>query len=648
MTWQLSSVLVLTLALALGFGWYERSRPPARVLALVAALAALAAIGRLAFAAFPNVKPTSDIVLFAGYALGGPAGFAVGALAALVSNVFLGQGPWTPWQMAAWGVVGLGGAGLGRLLRGREPNRVLLAAGCGVAGFLFGAIMDLYQWTLAAEHTLSSYAAVSGTSLGFNIAHAAGNVVFALILGPAFIRSLARYRRRFEVRWLASAPGAAAAASLVLALLLAAPARAAGPPADVAPAIASAVHYLRFSQNADGGFGPARGQSSTQLHTGWAALGLAAAGHNPRDVNQRGHSIADYVMARPGGIGDAGEIERTLLVLRSAGLPARVGKRNLLSALVVKQKSDGSFGTVNLTAFGVLALRAAGRSTRSSEVRAATRWLLLAANRDGGFGFAKKAASDVDDTGAVLQAIAASGRRSSPVVARAVGYLRKAQQPDGGFGQMAYSDSNAQSTAFAVQGLVAAGRDPRALRRTRTPIEYLKSLQAADGSVRYSRTSTQTPVWVTAQVLDAFEGKPFPLRPAPRAKGAAAGSAGSAGTAGATGAAGATGVAGATGAAGTKAAARPGGKGATGPAAKGAGAVVAIGAPRPNRAGRARPHAHPLRAQPVATTTATGAGGGKTDPLGRPVERGSLWPYIFAALLGLAMLLGIRLAYRRG
>src|SRR3954471_12743554 len=160
MTWQFGSVVVLTLALGLGFAWYERSRPPARVLALVAALAALGAIGRVAFAAFPNVKPTTDIVLFSGYALGGPAGFAVGALAALVSNVFLGQGPWTPWQMASWGVVGLGGAALGRVMRGREPGRVFLAVVCGFAGFLFGALMDAYQWSLAAEHTLSSYVAV--------------------------------------------------------------------------------------------------------------------------------------------------------------------------------------------------------------------------------------------------------------------------------------------------------------------------------------------------------------------------------------------------------------------------------------------------------------------------------------------------------
>src|SRR4051812_8470265 len=217
MTWQLGSAVVLCASLAGGFGWYERSHPPARVLALVAALAALAAIGRIAFAAFPNVKPTTDIVLFSGYALGGPAGFAAGALAALVSNVFLGQGPWTPWQMAAWGLVGLGGAGLGRLLRGREPSRLLLAAACGFAGLAFGAIMDVYQWSLAAEHTWSSYLAVSGTSLTFNIAHAAGNVVFALLIGPAFIRSLTRYRRRFEVRWLASPAVAALAAAVVIA-----------------------------------------------------------------------------------------------------------------------------------------------------------------------------------------------------------------------------------------------------------------------------------------------------------------------------------------------------------------------------------------------------------------------------------------------
>src|SRR4051794_41829266 len=112
MSWELASTLVLVLVLLAGFRWYERERPQARVLSLVAALAALAVVGRLAFAAIPNVKPVTDIVLFAGMALGAAPGFAVGAVTALVSNVFLSQGPWTPWQMAAWG----GGGGAGALI----------------------------------------------------------------------------------------------------------------------------------------------------------------------------------------------------------------------------------------------------------------------------------------------------------------------------------------------------------------------------------------------------------------------------------------------------------------------------------------------------------------------------------------------------
>src|ERR687894_115451 len=216
MTWQAASLAVLSLVLLGGFAWYERRRPPARVLALVATLAALAVVGRLAFAAVPNVKPTTDIVLFAGYALGAAPGFVVGAIAALVSNIFLSQGPWTPWQMVGWGAVGIAGALLALVLRGREPGRLTLAVVCGVAGLAFGAWMDLYQLTLAAHQDLDSYLALAATSLPYNLAHAIGNVVFCLLIGPVFIRALRRYRRRLEVSW-----PAPATATLVVALLLA-------------------------------------------------------------------------------------------------------------------------------------------------------------------------------------------------------------------------------------------------------------------------------------------------------------------------------------------------------------------------------------------------------------------------------------------
>src|SRR2546423_14731914 len=110
MSWQIGAFAILLGALACGFAWYERRRPDAKLVALVATLAALAALGRVAFAAVPNVKPTTDIVLIAGYALGAGPGFAVGALAALCSNFFFGQGPLRPWEMAAWGGAGLSGA----------------------------------------------------------------------------------------------------------------------------------------------------------------------------------------------------------------------------------------------------------------------------------------------------------------------------------------------------------------------------------------------------------------------------------------------------------------------------------------------------------------------------------------------------------
>jgi energy-coupling factor transport system substrate-specific component len=279
MSWELVSSLVVGAALVLGFAWYERSRPPARVLALVAALAALAIVGRLAFAPFPNVKPTTDIVLFAGYALGGAPGFAVGSVTALVSNVFLTHGPWTPWQMAAWGGVGLAGGALGALVRSRsrrttegaeprELGRWTLALACGVAGLGYGLVMDLYLWTLAGERTLASYAVISARSLPFNVAHVVGNVVLCLLIGPPLVLALRRYRRRFEVRW--AAPRAAASASAALAaafgfaLLDAPPARADGLSERV-------VRYLIASQNADGSFSGERGGVSEPSPVRWGS-----------------------------------------------------------------------------------------------------------------------------------------------------------------------------------------------------------------------------------------------------------------------------------------------------------------------------------------------------------------------------------------
>jgi prenyltransferase beta subunit len=502
-TWQLASVLVLAAVIVAGFAWYERDKPPARVLALVATLAALAVVGRLVFAAIPNVKPTTDIVLFAGYALGAVPGFAVGAVTALVSNVFLSQGPWTPWQMVGWGATGVAGAMLARVLRDREPGRVVLAAVCGIAGLAFGAWMDLYQLSLAAHQDLETYLALSASSLPYNIAHATGNVVFCLMIGPVFIRALRRYRRRFEVRW--AAPAAAGAALLLL--LLALPAA-----AGAATSAERAERWLVRAQNADGGFGAAPGQASSQLYSGWSGLGLAAAGNNPRDLRRRGgRTLASYLERNAGSIGDIGEVERTVLLLEAAGLsPRRFGGRDLIAAIRSRRRADGSIaGFVSYTAFGVLALRAAGVPAGDSTVA----WLVSAQNEDGGFGLTPSAASDSDMTGAALQALAAVGRQRGRTARRAIDWLRANQNDDGGFGQFRGRSSNAQSTSYAIQGLVAVGAGRATLSRA---LGYLRRLQREDGSVAYSSSSSQTPVWVTAQALMALERAPLPLATVPR------------------------------------------------------------------------------------------------------------------------------------
>src|SRR5947208_5249658 len=201
MSWEAYAYLLLAVVLVGGFAWYERSRPPARMVALVAALAALAVAGRLVFAPIPNVVATTDIVLITGYAVGPAPGFAVGALAAAVSNLWLGQGPWTPWQMAGWGCVGLGGAALAAAT-GRRLSRGGLAVACGLAGLAYGALLDLsVMVTYGGQQSLDRYLALSARGVPFNVAHAVGNVALALAAGPALVRMISRYRSRFEFEW---------------------------------------------------------------------------------------------------------------------------------------------------------------------------------------------------------------------------------------------------------------------------------------------------------------------------------------------------------------------------------------------------------------------------------------------------------------
>jgi hypothetical protein len=510
MSWQLGATTVLVLALAGGFAWYERARPDARMVALIATLAAFAALGRIAFAAVPNVKPTTDIVLITGYTLGGAPGFAVGAIAGLTSNFFFGQGPWTTWQMAAWGATGVIGASLAILTR-RRIGRVPLALVCCAVGFAFTAFQDLGDWVNFSDHSASQLGVYVGKGLGFDAVHAAACLAFALAFGPALRRSIERFATRLHVSWRpAGSPVIPALAALCAGGALAVAAASPAP----ARAAADPTSYLLAAQNPDGGLGGVRGQASSPLFSGWAALGLASVGRNPSAIKRDGTSLLRYVASSPPG--DPGSLERTILVIGAAGGSARsFAGTDLVAELQREVRPNGSVSDqVNLTSFAVLALRSAAVTPPARMID----WLLRQQDRDGGFNFAGAGAtSDVDDTGGVLEALAGAGPKAARTLRRAVAFIRAQQDRDGGFPASGGAGSNAQSTGWAIQGLVATGVDPGGLHRggARSPLTYLRSLIAPDGHVRYSRSTDQTPVWVTAQALMALAGKPLPLVPLP-------------------------------------------------------------------------------------------------------------------------------------
>jgi energy-coupling factor transport system substrate-specific component len=195
----LAVLLAAFAVVATGFAWLERGTISARDLTLVATLGGLAAAGRVLFAPIPSVQPVTVMVAAAGVALGPKRGFAVGAVAALASNFFLGQGPHTPWQMLAWGGCGV----LGGLLRPLLRRRLAFAAFVVALGFAFGMAMDVWLWYAFYPHTEAALLARLAAGVPFNVAHAAGNLVLALAAGTELCRVLERYARRSrtEVVW---------------------------------------------------------------------------------------------------------------------------------------------------------------------------------------------------------------------------------------------------------------------------------------------------------------------------------------------------------------------------------------------------------------------------------------------------------------
>lgn len=192
----LLSLVLLLAALLPVFIRLERRPLESRELVLLAVLSAVAAVSRIPFAALPSVQPVSAIVILSAYVFGAEAGFIIGAVAALVSNIYFGQGPWTPWQMFAWGLIGLS-AGWLRNVWWMKKRSGLLIFGF-LWGFLFGWIMDVwYIISLPDAFSWGLVAAAYASSFYFDLAHALSNVFFLAILAGGWTKVLERFRKKY-------------------------------------------------------------------------------------------------------------------------------------------------------------------------------------------------------------------------------------------------------------------------------------------------------------------------------------------------------------------------------------------------------------------------------------------------------------------
>lgn len=195
--WGTVSFVAVAALAATALALYGARDASAQELSLVASLAALATASRVLFAGLPNVKPVTFVVLVSGVALGPGPGFMVGATSALVSNLFFGQGPWTPWQMLAWGATGLVGGLLGR--GGRMPRRWELVVVGALMALAFDWFVTIWMYISFTAHTWPAFLALYARGLPFDVAHVGATALFAGLFGVEAVRIVARFRVRTRV-----------------------------------------------------------------------------------------------------------------------------------------------------------------------------------------------------------------------------------------------------------------------------------------------------------------------------------------------------------------------------------------------------------------------------------------------------------------
>ena len=187
------SIAVAALSFLLFVSGFERKKTGTRRLIIIAVMVALSALGRF----FPFFKPVTAFTVITAVWLGGESGFLVGSLSAIISNFWFGQGPWTPFQMLAWGVIGLFAGFLAPILK---KNRLWITLYGFVSGITYSMIMDVWSvmWYNGTPD-FSLYVSAIVTALPYTLLYAVSNVIFLWLFAKPFGDKLERVKIKYGV-----------------------------------------------------------------------------------------------------------------------------------------------------------------------------------------------------------------------------------------------------------------------------------------------------------------------------------------------------------------------------------------------------------------------------------------------------------------
>lgn len=177
---------------------FESRKPKAREIIVISVLAAIAVAGRAAFFMLPQFKPVVAVVIISGVCFGAESGFLVGAVTGFVSNFFFGQGPWTPWQMFCFGIIGF----LAGILYKKgilKKTRLPLCVYGGLSTFIiYGGIINIGSLLMfTSQFSLKALLATYASGFWFDIVHAASTVFFLSVISQPMIEKLDRIKIKY-------------------------------------------------------------------------------------------------------------------------------------------------------------------------------------------------------------------------------------------------------------------------------------------------------------------------------------------------------------------------------------------------------------------------------------------------------------------